>query len=455
MTRPEISIIMPCLNSAPYISETIAGVLAQTFANFELIAVDGGSTDATLDIIERHAKKDARITLVHSERKSMGAQYNLGLRASKGDCIGFVESDDCIDARMYEILRRTIRDNDVDFVKSDFDVFVDVSDGRLFFKTGPVAENRRDCYGRILDSEELPELARRDIFIWNGLYKRDFIKRNRIRFNETPGAAFQDAGFVSQTLFLAERAIYVDDSLYLYRKGNDASSSANVRAYEFVMNEFEYTVTKLNENAEKEYLFLPAFLRRYFGAFHNCLRLYLYRVGYTAELEERVGPFRALFRKCYESLTFPQLSRSDLWPPVDLSLFFGDFELYCGVSLAQYLGNISANRSAAKYLREQREILICGVGENAASLYCYLKRCGLDNIVAFCSDSAPGPFCGIDAIDRHEAIRRFPNAVYVLSQSTNQIECKKTLRASGIAPERIVFCGAGLFHHNWHELPIG
>jgi glycosyltransferase involved in cell wall biosynthesis len=452
---PKISIIMPCLNSARHIEEAVDSILSQTFSDFELIVVDSGSTDGTLNTLEKYAANDRRVRVLSCIRKSMGAQYNLGLKKTQGEYVGFVESDDYIDPKMYEVLFDAIRENKADYVKANFDLFVDIRDERLFFLHEIMTGQQRDCYGKIIGAEELCKPVRRDIFIWNGLYKRDFIERNHIRFNETPGAAFQDAGFVSQILIHAERAFYICDSFYRYRKGNMGTSSSGAGTYEFVMDEFSYTIDKLKQNRDREYLFLPAFLRRYFGAFHNCLHLYLYYNGYTKELEKKVEPFKRQFKALYESLSLPQLSWSDLWPPQDLAVFFENFQVYCESSLFRYRSDIFAHSQAVGYLRKQSELIICGTGENAASVYCYLLRNKLTNIAAFCSDDVTGMYYNKEILRIEEAAQRYPLATYVLTQGAGNPETVKTrIRAFGIGPQRVICYGAGLFHHNWHELPI-
>lgn len=452
---PKISIIMPCLNSAKYIAEAVNSILEQTFTDFELIVVDSGSTDGTLSILNGYGSRDKRVRLLNCSKKSMGAQYNLGLEYARGEYVGFVESDDYIDSKTYETFVNAFVEHTTDYVKANFDMFVDLPDNRLGFTHGPIAENQREFYNKVIGSEEISELVRRDIFIWNGLYKRDFINRQDIRFSETPGAAFQDAGFISQVLFSAERAVYLDISLYRYRKGNAIASSSSLTTHKFVMDEFAYVVHKLKQNYKKEYLFLPAFLRRYFGSFHNCLHQYLYYNGYTDELKRLVLPFAKLFRECYDSLELPQLSRSDIWPPQDIVLFFADFEAYCKASLSRYESDILVNSQAVKYLSKQKELVICGIGENAASVYCYLSRQSLKNIAAFCSDFETDVYYEKEVLTMSASTRRYPNATYILTQSVgNQNKYKQHLRLLGITLEQIIYYGAGLFHHNWHELPL-
>ena len=92
----EISIIIPVLNGAAYIRECLDSITEQTFSDIEIIPVDGGSTDGTVEIIEEYVTKDTRIKLLHSKKRSMGYQYNLGISAAKGRYIGFCESDDYV-----------------------------------------------------------------------------------------------------------------------------------------------------------------------------------------------------------------------------------------------------------------------------------------------------------------------------------------------------------------------
>jgi len=84
---PKISIISPCFNMAHFIEETIESVLGQSFTNFEYIIVDGASTDGTLDVIKKYAKKDKRIKWISEKDKGYHDAMLKGLKISKGDYI--------------------------------------------------------------------------------------------------------------------------------------------------------------------------------------------------------------------------------------------------------------------------------------------------------------------------------------------------------------------------------
>jgi glycosyltransferase involved in cell wall biosynthesis len=116
----KISIILPSYNVAKYIEECIESVINQTLKETEIICVDAGSTDGTIDILENYAKKDSRIIIVHSNKKSYGYQVNIGINKAKGKYIGIVETDDFIDKKMYEELYDYANKLDADVVKTPF-----------------------------------------------------------------------------------------------------------------------------------------------------------------------------------------------------------------------------------------------------------------------------------------------------------------------------------------------
>ena len=92
---PEVSVIMPTYNSAPFVAESVAGVLAQTFTDLELILIDDGSTDGTLDLTEALARADARVRLLRTPVNGGAAESrNLGISEARGRFIAFCDSDD-------------------------------------------------------------------------------------------------------------------------------------------------------------------------------------------------------------------------------------------------------------------------------------------------------------------------------------------------------------------------
>ena len=103
-----VSIITPTFNREKYIEETIQSVISQTTSNWELIIIDDGSSDNTLEILNRYSKKDKRIHVYQRESKPKGANHcrNIGIEKSNGKYLMFLDSDDlllpwCLDERIH------------------------------------------------------------------------------------------------------------------------------------------------------------------------------------------------------------------------------------------------------------------------------------------------------------------------------------------------------------------
>lgn len=110
--EPLISVIIPVYNVAEYLPQCLKSVCIQTYQNLEILLVDDGSTDESGRICDEWAEKDARIKVIHKENGGVSSARNEGLRMSAGDFIGFVDSDDWIEADMYEKLIKGIGTSD-------------------------------------------------------------------------------------------------------------------------------------------------------------------------------------------------------------------------------------------------------------------------------------------------------------------------------------------------------
>ena len=95
---PLISVIMPSLNVAGYIGKCLESICMQTLDDLEIICLDAGSDDGTIDIINEYAKKDSRIKLIIADKRSYGYQVNQGIIRAKGEFISIVDTDDWIGA---------------------------------------------------------------------------------------------------------------------------------------------------------------------------------------------------------------------------------------------------------------------------------------------------------------------------------------------------------------------
>lgn len=100
---PQVSIIVPVYNCREYLERCAASILGQTHRELQLILVDDGSQDGTGEICDALAAKDSRVTVIHQKNAGVSAARNAGLSAATGAFIGFVDADDYIDEKTYEI----------------------------------------------------------------------------------------------------------------------------------------------------------------------------------------------------------------------------------------------------------------------------------------------------------------------------------------------------------------
>ena len=261
--NPKISIIIPILNAKTYIKECLDSVINQSLKDIEILCVDANSNDGTLEILKDYMSKDNRIKLIISDKKSMGYQYNLGIKQAKGEYIGFVESDDYIKENMYERLLSVAKEQNVEVVKGDILEFKDSRKKRIF-------KYRSTCddkfYDRLLNpNEEVSILAKSTIMNQSGIYKLSFIKENDILLNETPGASYQDTGFFYQVFILAKSAYLIKEPFYMYRKDNP-NSSVNDKTKVFTLcYEYEFIDEFLNKHKALKEKFNPALIYRKFS----------------------------------------------------------------------------------------------------------------------------------------------------------------------------------------------
>ena len=223
VNHPKVSVLTPIYNVEKYLAQCLESLSAQTLADIEFICINDGSTDGSRDILARF-EGDGRFKVIDKPNSGYGASMNQGLTAACGEYVGIVESDDYVDARCFESLYELAEANGKpDIVKADhYRLF---ADGR---------EERKHNFPEEICGKVLSPLGEQGAAfmlstpaIWAALYKRDMLERDGIRFLESPGAAFQDTGFVMKS-WIAANSVYLADEAFLhYRTLNQGSSSAS------------------------------------------------------------------------------------------------------------------------------------------------------------------------------------------------------------------------------------
>lgn len=246
--RVKVSIIVPVCNVESYLCECLDSIVCQTLKDIEIICVNDGSTDSSLDILLDYCKKDHRIKIIDKENAGYGHSINLGIDFSSGDYIGIVESDDFIHNKMYESLYEVARNNNLDFVKSDFFKFTTEKDKKQYNRV--FLTNDKNYYNNVFAPNDKPECYDFPMYTWTGVYKASFLRKHNIRHNESPGASFQDTGFFFQTFAFGKKVQFLDKAFYYYRCDNPNSSVKSKNKVYCIKYEYEYVIDLLKKHPQ-------------------------------------------------------------------------------------------------------------------------------------------------------------------------------------------------------------
>lgn len=130
--NPLVSVIIPAYNSEKYISEAVESVINQTYKNIELIIVNDGSTDKTLDIVNEFSKKDSRVVIVNKENGGVSSARNLGFEIAKGDYIALLDSDDVCSEDRIEKQVHEMNDKSLDVCSGAMTTFGNTKKNKLY-----------------------------------------------------------------------------------------------------------------------------------------------------------------------------------------------------------------------------------------------------------------------------------------------------------------------------------
>ena len=223
MGRPKVSIVVPIYNVEKYLRQCLDSVVNQTLKEIEIICVDDGSTDSSPEIIQEYVEKDNRVKVISKPNSGYGNSMNRGFDMAEGEYIGIVESDDYAEPNMFEVLYRIASKNRLDIVKSGYYFYYSIPTERneKIEIVSKARENVIFCPATDFKAPmEMVEFFNLKPTIWSAIYRRDFIRENNIRFNETPGASFQDASFNFKVMALAKRVQLIRDAFLHYRQDN-------------------------------------------------------------------------------------------------------------------------------------------------------------------------------------------------------------------------------------------
>ena len=219
-----VSIILPVFNAERFLSQCLDSILRQTYQDWELIAVDDGSKDGSIEILKSYEKRDNRIHIISKKNEGVSIARNIALKHAHGDYIYFVDSDDIVMPEGLMILVKAMESSKATFVKSDF-LPIDEQGKQVFINKKQVIRRRYD--GKVMDSEKFfKKILMKEYFLWTCLFRKEIIEKHHILF--IPHCRLmEDAAFVVDYLLYSDRNVYKNACVYGYRKYDGTVSAVN------------------------------------------------------------------------------------------------------------------------------------------------------------------------------------------------------------------------------------
>ena len=296
---PALSVVVPVYNSGKFLRLCLDSLIAQDCRDIEFICVDDGSTDGSGDVLDDWAAGYDHVKVIHQPNGGYGKAMNLGLSLARGTYIGIVEPDDWIEPHMYSTLLKIACKTGADAVKGDYF-------GESCQKSRVSGKYKKYKGGEVLSPLEFPEYLLGSVSVWSGIYRRELLEENGIRFNETPGASFQDLGFAVRVWAKARTMSVTPKPLYHYREDNpDSSTRRREDGAWAVLREIEKLQDVFDAIPYTDRLSRTYLIRRVFHSFQADFKL---RVSDTltefllrySELLKKLCPRRLLLQECFD-----------------------------------------------------------------------------------------------------------------------------------------------------------
>lgn len=223
---PEISVLVPVYNAAGWLPWCLASLAGQTFADFEIVAVDDGSSDASLAVLKEFALREKRLRVICQKNAGVAAARNRLLREARGKYITFVDADDWVLPEYLAALHSAAQTQGADVVRCLFEEYNGQTGTRTACdkryrdyaarRTPPVTWAQRFQAG--LDDSQ----------VWGKLIHSDLIRAAQLGFCH--GSVAEDVSFEVLLYMQMQKAVFLPDYLYVYRVGTGTSVTADRQA---------------------------------------------------------------------------------------------------------------------------------------------------------------------------------------------------------------------------------
>ena len=245
MNSPIISVIIPVFNTDIYLNEAVGSILNQTFRDIEIIIVNDGSTDNSLNILKEFEKGDSRVVLIDQPNSGSSIARERALEISKGEFLFFMDSDDILEPCALEICCKEAIKESLDMVFFDAVSFSD--DNKLNAQSFHYNRKGVVCEGIYNGVEIMEILLSKDLFRvapWMHLFRKELATENGLEFY--PRIIHEDELFFSQLYLFAKRVKYIPENFFRRRLRANSTmttrfSLKNINSYFTIVKELEKT----------------------------------------------------------------------------------------------------------------------------------------------------------------------------------------------------------------------
>ena len=275
MTKnPKISVIIPVYNAEKYLLKCINSLLCQTYSNLEIICVNDGSTDSSLEILETFAKKDCRIVIKSQEKAGASVARNHGMNVATGDYISFIDADDWVYLNLYQSFVDAILSSDVDIWMFNVGSYIEGANDvvqRTFFEATEWNNHSSDDVIHTFDDCKRP--FSRNLAVYNKIYKKSFLDSCGLTFPE--GLKYEDQFFILKAFLNAKSIKFTEDVFYRYRNYHETSITCNVSEKAFdifdIVDLVEEEIMRLGLYETYKYALFQYKYNSYFLQYSSCL----------------------------------------------------------------------------------------------------------------------------------------------------------------------------------------
>lgn len=218
----KVSVIVPVYNAGEYLEQCMSSIRGQTLENIQIICVDDGSTDDSLEILTRHAKEDDRIEILSQKNQYAGVARNHGMKHANGKYLSFLDADDYFESDMLEKMYQQAEANQVDVVMCRYAERLETKDNITFpdwafidsFFDGAKKSVRKNRFsGKQLNHAGLFQISRG--WAWDKLFRTDFVRRCGYEYQDFRSS--EDGYFVYMLLTRARQISYMDNIFITHR----------------------------------------------------------------------------------------------------------------------------------------------------------------------------------------------------------------------------------------------